>query len=214
MGLFLLLFLAIQPADLRLDDPRDQEAFRRWFTFIAEAQYFNPPASRPAEISDCAALIRYAYREALRNHDARWAADAALPLILPYESVMKYNYPRTPTGPALFRTTSGDFAQFADARTLRQFNTRFVSRDLSRAQPGDLLFYRNTVSHHSMIYIGASQISRDGARYVVYHTGPEGKNPGEIRRPNTQELIGHPDAQWRPVASNPNFLGVFRWNIL
>ena len=32
---------------------------------LAEAQYFQPPAARPPEINDCAALIRYAYREAL-----------------------------------------------------------------------------------------------------------------------------------------------------
>ena len=214
LGLFLLLFLAVQPADLHLDDARDQEAFRHWFTFLAEAQYFNPPQARPAEISDCAALIRYAYREALRNHDARWAAEANLPIIVPYESVGKYNYPRTPAGPALFHTTSGAYSQFADARTLRQFNTRFLSRDISRARPGDLLFYRSSTSHHSMIYIGPSHITRDGASYVVYHTGPEGKNPGEIRRPKTQELLGYPDPQWRPIPSNPNFLGVFRWNIL
>lgn len=214
MGLFLILLLAIEPGSHRLDDPHDQQAFRHWFTFVAEAQFFNPPAARPAEITDCAALIRYAYREALRPHDARWAAGAGLPLVLPFDSVSKYNYPRTPTGPALFQLADRRFAQFADARTLRQYNTRFISKDLARAQPGDLLFYRNTTSHHSMIYIGPSLITRDRALYVVYHTGPDGKDPGEIRRPNTQELMNHPDPQWRPLASNPNFLGVFRWNIL
>jgi hypothetical protein len=24
----------------------------------------------------------------------------------------------------------------------------------------------------------------------------------------------HPDPRWRPTPSNPNFLGVYRWNIL
>ena len=209
-----LLLLAVQPAALRLDDPRDQTAFRQWFSFLAEAQFFNPPAARPTEIGDCAALIRYAYREALRDHDPRWSAGAGLPLILPFDSVLKYNYPRTPTGPNLFRLSSGSFAEFADAKTLRQFNTRFISRDLDRAQPGDLLFYRNTTSHHSMIYIGRSHITRDAALYVVYHTGPEGKDPGEMRRPTTIELLNHPDPQWRPRQGNPNFLGVYRWNIL
>jgi hypothetical protein len=28
------------------------------------------------------------------------------------------------------------------------------------------------------------------------------------------ELLDHPDARWRPINSNPNFLGVYRWNIL
>jgi uncharacterized protein YfaT (DUF1175 family) len=209
----LILLLAVSPEALRLDDSRDRDAFRRWFTFLAEAQFFNDPAARPPEITDCSALIRYAYREAFRNHDSRWAAEANLPLVLPYESIAKYNYPRTPAGPSIFRTADG-YAQFADARTLRRHNTRFVSRDIRRAQPGDLLFYRNERSHHAMIFIGPSHIARDDAVYVVYHTGPEGRNPGEMRRPPLSELMSHPDAQWRPVESNPNFLGVYRWIIL
>jgi uncharacterized protein YfaT (DUF1175 family) len=57
------------PDFLRLQDEHDQQAFRRWFTFLAEVQYFQPSSVRPVEINDCGALIRYAYREALRRHD-------------------------------------------------------------------------------------------------------------------------------------------------
>ena len=64
------------PDFLRLDDDRDRMAFRRWFTFLAETQYFQAPGARPAEIDDCAALIRYAYRETFRAHDAGWAEAA------------------------------------------------------------------------------------------------------------------------------------------
>jgi hypothetical protein len=28
------------------------------------------------------------------------------------------------------------------------------------------------------------------------------------------DLLDHPQPEWRPVPGNPNFLGVFRWNIL
>jgi uncharacterized protein len=160
---------------------------------------------------DCAALIRYAYREALRNHDSTWAAGAHLPVILPYPSVTKYQYPHTPTGPSLFRVDETSYAQFADVKTLKRFNTRFVSRDVKRAQPGDLLFYRNNDGFHSMIFIGTSHFSPPGIAYVVYHTGPK---QGEIRRPSLPELLHHPEDQWRPLESNSTFLGVFRWNIL
>ena len=37
---------------------------------------------------------------------------------------------------------------------------------------------------------------------------------GELRRVALAELLDHPQPQWRPVAGNPNFLGVYRWNIL
>jgi uncharacterized protein YfaT (DUF1175 family) len=215
------------PDFLRLDDPDDRQAFRRWFTFLAEAQYFQPAAQRPAEIADCAALIRYAYREALRAHDGNWATNAHLPLVPAIASVTKYQYPYTPLGADFFRVKPGvfqpadlsaaAFAQFADAETLRLRNTYFVARDLDRAEPGDILFYRQVSDHmpfHSMIYLGASQISKGAGRYLVYHTGPSADGPGEIRRPTLDELRHFPEPDWRPLPDNPRFLGVFRWNIL
>jgi uncharacterized protein YfaT (DUF1175 family) len=215
------------PDFLRLDTAHDREQFRRWFTYLAEAQYFQPAAMRPPEINDCAALIRYAYREALHAHDDAWTSSANLQVIPAFDSVEKYQYPFTPLGAALFRVragafTAGDtkdrtFLQFADAKTLCRFNTYCVSRDIRRAQPGDLFFFRqetNHVTYHSMIYLGESQLHKDGQRYVIYHTGPEGSNPGELRRLTVEQLLQFPQQEWRPLASNPNFLGVARWNIL
>jgi len=215
------------PDFLRLEEPGDRAAFRHWFTWLAEAQYFQSPAARPAEIIDCAALVRYAYREALRAHDTAWANAARLPLLPAFDSVSKYEYPFTPLGAALFRTragayrrddaANGTFLQFADAQTLRSFNSHIVSRDLARALPGDLLFFRQESDHltfHTMIYLGKSPLRPDGERYVLYHTGPTGRDPGEMRRLTVGELMRYPQAEWRPIASNTSFLGVARWNIL
>ena len=212
------------PDFARLDDPDDQRAFRRWFTFLAETQFFQRSEARPAEIVDCAALIRYAYREALREHDGAWATGARLPLAPGMASVAKYQYPFTPLGANLFRVkpgrfaeadlANGVFAQFADAKTLQLLNTHFVTRDIARAQPGDLLFYRQDsedMPFHSMIYLGESQMEKSAARYVVYHTGPE---TNEIRRPTVEELRRFPEPVWRPLPDNPRFLGIYRWNIL
>jgi uncharacterized protein YfaT (DUF1175 family) len=214
------------PDFLRLDRD-DERIFRRWFTFLAEAQYFQARENRPPEIVDCAALIRYAYREALRKHDSRWAAEARVPLLIGADSVAAWHYPDARLGANLLRVVpgpygpadlaSGAFAQFADVKTLGRYNTHRVARDLDRALPGDLLLYRQQSDHmpfHSMIYLGASQISRDAARYVVYHTGPDGKDPGIIRRLSIGELLAYPEPEWRPLAANPAFLGVYRWNIL
>lgn len=215
------------PDAVQLNSVQDREAFRRWFTFLAEAQFFQYPESRPAEISDCAALIRYAYRESLRKHDSAWVSEAKLPLALGLEAVAKYQYPYTMLGASLFRVkpgrfevadlSDGSFAQFADAKTLQTLNTHFVSRDVRRAEPGDLLFFRHESSDmpfHSMIYLGASQVQDDGKRYLLYHTGPDGSDPGEMRRPTVEELTAHPNPSWHPLAGNPAFLGVYRWNIL
>jgi len=216
------------PDFLRLDDPADQESFRLWFTFLAEVQYFNSPAQRPREIVDCAALIRYAYREALRRHDGAWAASAHLPLIPAFDSIHKYNYPHTLLGGSLFRVRpgafvsddlyDGAFAQFADAEAINRFNTFLVSRDVISADRSDLLFFRRDVQHmpfHSMIVIGHSQIEQtSNSIYVVYDTGPTSTEAGQIKRLSLTELLHYPDPQWQPRATNPFFLGVFRWNIL
>jgi uncharacterized protein YfaT (DUF1175 family) len=177
---------------------------------------FRLPGARPAEIDDCAALIRYAYRETFRAHDAGWAEAARVPVVPAFDPPGKYRYPYTPLAAGLFRVragplapgdfSSGAFAQFADAQTLRRFNTHFLTRDLTLAQSGDLLFFRHDASFHSMIYLGASQLRPDGDLYVVYHTGPDRGGPGEIKRLTMSELLHFPQLDWRPLAANPNFL--------
>jgi len=214
------------PDFLRLD-PTDGQAFRRWSAFLAELQYFRPPGELPAEINDCAALLRFAYREALREHTSEWATALGLEGLPPGAPVSKYAYPYTPLGASLFRVEPGRFrpgdlserafAQFADAETLRKLNTHFVSRDLRDARPGDLLFFRQLeqdLPYHTMIYLGPSQFEESPEPFIVYHTGPLDGGPGEIRRPSVDELMLHPSPRWRPQAGNPNFLGVYRWNIL
>ncbi len=57
-------------------------------------------------------------------------------------------------------------------------------------------------------------VTGDNADWVVYDTGPIGKEKGEVRRVSTEDLLHHPDLRWRPVPGNSNFLGVYRWNIL
>jgi hypothetical protein len=213
------------PDFLRLNSEADRDAFRRWFTFLAEAQYFRPAPE--TDIGDCAALLRFAYREALRRHDGVWAAGLSLPLPPPIPAVTSYAYPHTTLGATIFRIRSGpfvagnlhdgSFAEFADGRSLRQFNTYLVAHELRWAQPGDLLFFRQfgqDSPYHAMIYLGRSQLRPDAETYVVYHTGPIGDSPGEIRRPSLRELLAHPEARWHPVRDNPAFLGVYRWNIL
>jgi uncharacterized protein YfaT (DUF1175 family) len=223
------------PDFLRLDTESDREAFRRWFALVAEFQALRPADQIPTEIRDCAALLRYSYRNALRVHDQAWVTETK---ILPPGApppVAKYHYPFTAVGAGLFRVrpgpalpqdaSDGAFAEFADARTLKSFNTYFVSRDIRDARPGDLLFYRQLVEdepYHSMIFVGRSEwLPQEAAvraawddAIVVYDTGPVGHAPGQMRRVRLAELLAHPSPRWRPVPGNSNFLGVFRWTIL
>lgn len=210
------------PDFLRLADPADRAAFRQWFTAIADYQAIRPKAELPAEITDCASLLRFSYREALRRHDEKWFLTTGIEVpALPGE-IRAWTYPNTPLGPGLFRVqpgsfepgdvSAGAFQQFADAKTLVERNAYLLTRDVREAEPGDLLFYRQfgqSSPWHSMI---VTRIS--GQPAVVYDTGQDRGKSGELRRVLLNELIDHPQPQWRPVPSNPNFLGVFRWNIL
>jgi len=209
------------PDFLRLHTAGDRAAFRAWFTTLADTAAALLPEKRPAEIADCAALLRWCYRNALHAHDEPWLASMPFRTMPPLVSIAQYSYPLTPLSAGLFRVLGGSyttadaangaFAQFADAKTLMQRNTWFVSRDFREARPGDLLFYRQLEQnspYHSMILTGAAH------NWAVYHTGPIGSGPGEIRRMAIEDLLHHPDARWHPVAENSNFLGVYRWNIL
>jgi hypothetical protein len=210
------------PDFLRLSAPDDRESFRRWFTTIADFQALRPPASLPAEIVDCASLLRFSYRETLRRHDGAWFQTTGMEVMAPPGEIHAWQYPATPLGLGLFRVapgpfttadvSNGAFAQFADARTLVERNTFHVSRDVRAAEPGDLLFFRQfgqSSPWHSMIVVRIN-----GQPAVVYHTGPDHGQPGEMRRVLLKELLNHPQPQWRPTPANPNFLGVYRWNIL
>jgi uncharacterized protein YfaT (DUF1175 family) len=215
------------PDFLRLHDAPDRAAFRRWFTLLAESEYYRQQSL--GEIGDCAALLRYAYREALRPHHSGWARALALPEVPAGGDVKQYHFPYTPLGTGIFRVRRGEFlandlkdgafAQFADAKTLWHYNSYFVGRDITRALPGDLLFFRQSgqgLPFHAMIFLGPSQVGggTGGESFVIYHTGPIGELPGEIRRPAIEQLLTFPDPRWRPLPSNPSFLGVYRWNIL
>jgi uncharacterized protein len=215
------------PDSLTLHSAGDTRAFLDWFRYLAEEQYYRGDELSP-EINDCAALLRYAYREALRQHDGEWATRNGLRAVQPIPDVNKYQYPFTPLRADLFRLrpgsfelsdlTSGAFGQFADAEHLLLYNTTSIGKDIGQMQPGDLLFYRQedqNMPFHAMLFLGGSMLDpSDREHYLLYHTGPDGTWPGEMRRRTITEMMQHPEARWHPVPMNPAFLGVYRWKIV
>ena len=198
-------------AQVRLADETDRAAFRGWFVLLADAAFYGPPA----EVVDCAALVRYAMREALRPHTAEWLRLARLPVPPALPEVTRR--PAAVDGRLpLFRVAAdatAPMAEFADAQTLVRWNTRLVSRDVSDARPGDLLYYRQVEQRqpdHLMVVVGPSRLDRTADDFVVYHTGPEDRGPGAIRKVRMADLLQHPAPRWRPAASNRAFIGVFR----
>ena len=207
----------------------DRENFRAWFTLVAEGQFYELSPQWNAEQRDCAGLVRFALREALRRHDRAWLQKMG-PAYTPIAAdVSRYTLEQGPLGEKLFRTafgaykegeiSDGTFSEFADARSLKSFNTKFISRDRKQAQPGDLLFFYQPwvqkFPYHVMIFLGDAKLGDTPASdWVVYHTGSSATDSGAVKKVQLSVLDHHPNRRWRPVESNSNFLGFYRLKIL
>jgi uncharacterized protein len=208
LGVLLLSTPVAPTAQVRLADEADRDAFRTWFTYLADAQFYRPTA----DVQDCAALVRHGVREALRAHTPEWRRTAALPDEAPFPDV-RTRPAGKPDGWPLFRVGPHAFAEFADARTIVTLNARPLGRDLGALRPADLLYYRQDTQSspdHLMVYLGPSRLARDARDWVVYHTGPIDGGPGEVRKTRLSDLVKHPAARWRPLPQNAAFVGVFR----
>jgi uncharacterized protein len=210
MAVLAAAFTALPDArQLRLADESDRAAFRAWFLVLADAQFYRPTA----DVTDCAGLVRHAAREALRPHTPDWLARFLIPGMPEYAEVRGRPTARGDSLPLFLASPDGRASEFADARTIVGYNARALGRDASAARPGDLLYFHQEAAatpDHLMIYLGPSVFDRSAQDWVVYHTGPDGGRPGEVRKTRLADLLRHPSARWRPLASNPAFAGVFR----
>ncbi len=208
---------------------QDRDNFRRWFTAIAETQFYQLSDQWNAEQRDCAGLVRFAMREALRRHDRIWFQKMGSGYETVAPDVAGFDLSQNPLGEKIFRTDfgsfhesdlrNGRFSEFADGRSLKNFNSVFVSRDRREAQPGDLLFFYQPwvqkFPYHVMVVLGSPHIAPNGAQdWVVYHTGSSPTDQGTVKKVQLAVLDHHPDPRWRPVENNKNFLGFYRLKIL
>jgi uncharacterized protein YfaT (DUF1175 family) len=207
--------IAVPSAQVRLADDTDRAAFRAWFVLLADAQFERPAP----EITDCAGLVRYAMREALRTHTPEWVRTVALPFAPQFPDVR--SAPRGGNaGLPLFQVGpphAPRYAEFADARTIVSRNAVPLGREAGRARPGDLLYFRQPGQRqpdHLMVVVGQSAFEKDGADWVVYHTGPSDTDRGEMRKVRLATLRLHPSPRWRPVLENASFVGLFRLTAL
>jgi uncharacterized protein YfaT (DUF1175 family) len=217
------------PDVVELRTYQDRDSFRRWFTFIAENQFYRLSDQWNEDQRDCAGLARFAIREALRHHDRPWFQKMGPGYETVASDVGEFDLDHNPMGERIFRTDfgsfsesdlrNGRFSEFADGRSLKNFNSFFVTRDRREAQPGDLLFFYQPwvqkFPYHVMIFLGPVRVAANGANdWVVYHTGSSPTDKGTVKKVELSVLDHHPDPRWRPVESNKNFLGFYRLKIL
>lgn len=79
-----------------------------------------------------------------------------------------------------WRLAGGQRAACVGALELVQENTRFVSKDINLAQPGELLFFDQGDDQHLMIWTG---------RYIAYHTGSSDGRDNGLRAVSTAQLM-------------------------
>jgi uncharacterized protein YfaT (DUF1175 family) len=219
LGALTVLTASGTHAQVRLTDASDRAALRAWFVLLADAQFYQPTP----DVTDCAALVRHALREAFRPHTPDWLRQTALPVAQVHPDVRVKPAIVSGGGFGLFRVPPltdaagaehARYAEFADAKTIVRLNATPLGRDLAALRPGDLIYFRQPSQRapdHLMVFVGRSAFEAEGADWIVYHTGDD---PGEVRKVRLAVLLEHPVARWRPLAANGNFVGIFRLHLL
>ena len=200
--LALLLSAGARAIDAPALDPQQSQVFRAWFVRIAQEQLSQGPSPRWYQ-QDCAGLVRFAANEALKVHDDKWLRSNGLSnRYLPPELSLSDDQRKLAQQ---WQQGGGKVGPYVNAIKLIQFNSHLVSRDVSQARPGDLMFFDQGDDQHLMIWMGRS---------IAYHTGSSTPTDNGMRSVSLQQLMTWKDTRWIPDAANPNFIGVYRLNFL
>lgn len=194
---------------------QDRDALRGWMVRIAESQFLRISPAWDVRQRDCAGLVRFAFREALRKHDAAWNSKTGIVLDKNIADVGPFNYPEVPVvGEKIFKISDApcddakSFSSFADAGTLVTCSMRRVGNSVEDGLPGDCAVFENRRNvewpFHLMIICGSE--GRD--RVLIYHTG----DAQGVKRVKLSYLNNSID--FKPADTNPKFLGVYRFKMM
>lgn len=194
--------------------PDDEDAMRKAVSLVAFSQSKKlSPAWEPAQ-QDCAGLVRFAYREALKERTADQLKRIALGSKLHLPPVSFAARRIFPFYPKIWSTADGlepkrSFSFFADGETLVGYNFVHKSDSPEDARPGDLLVYHKGLDAREPYHL---MMVGEGRRepVAVYHNGARGADAG-VRVVPLGDLYKSPDSTWIPVRANPQFLGVYQW---
>lgn len=193
--------------------PADEGALRRAVSMIALSQGQKISPKWEEKQRDCAGLVRFAYREGIRERSEEQLKDlnAAPKLFLPVVSELSRRV--LPYYPKIWETGSDKegyavFDDFADAGKLISYNFRPKSRSVAAAREGDLLVYYKSAEADEPYHL--MMAASNGAREVVYHNGASGRDSA-VRVVSLKELEKAPDVTWIPNEENMHFLGVYEW---
>lgn len=184
-------------------DYQQSRAFRSWFVRIVAEQFRQGPWPRWFQ-RDCAGLVRFAVYEAFKSHNEAWLqANRISDRHLPPEVKLSPDQKIISEGWRQIR--SHERSAYASAIVIIQENSRFVSKDMNQALPGDLLFFDQGEDQHLMIWMGS---------YIAYHTGRESEKNTGLRKYSLNDFMNWKDTRWQPRFENPNFIGIYRFSFL
>jgi uncharacterized protein YfaT (DUF1175 family) len=195
--------------------PMDEQAFRTTVANLALQQSLAiSPAWDPGQ-RDCAGLVRFAWREALRPRSRSQRSVLKIPDALPLPGVSVETAMRFAGGDFWQTGHSRDgkpqFGSFADASALVAWNFVKVGMDATKARKGDLLVFRRDDAAEETWHLMIVADDRPGRELFVWHNGDK---PGAIRVASLEDLLRAPVLDWQPRPFNQRFLGVYQWRHL
>ncbi len=183
-------------------NPEQSRLFRRWMVRIIAAQFTSGPTPR-WEQRDCVGLVRFAVAQSFHVHDTPWKKASSLAWSpLPPELSLT---PSQRQWGQQWKHIDGSYSAYISALELIQENTRFLGKESTFVQAGDLLFYDQGEAQHLMVWMGT---------FIAYHTGTSTQSDNGLRAVSLQNLMQWSDTRWQPSPQNPNFAGFYRLNFL
>jgi uncharacterized protein len=200
ISLFFCLGMTSQKNILSLEESK---IFRAWFIRVIAQQFISGPTPRWIN-RDCAGLVRFAANEAFETHDTKWLkANGITPGNLPPDINSSEERKNIKNNWSQIRELPD--SPYATAITIIQANSKYVSKNINDAHPGDLIFYDQGMDQHLMIWMG---------NFIAYHTGRDSEKETGLRAIKLKDLENWKDSKWRLTAENPNFIGIFRFSFL
>ncbi|MFI5142821.1 MAG: DUF1175 family protein [Thermoanaerobaculales bacterium] len=180
----LLLAFALLPAGLV--EPAtwgDTVRYRMLNEALAQAEHIG--ADWDPSQRDCAGFVRFLYRKSSGIRTPLWRhRDGSPAEFLAADELLAYNFTPISRAPQKDSVLTGDLLAFFDPAK----------------PPAD--------AWHVMVILQPPGTAPDRL-LLVYHNGASGREAA-VRKVWLDDLLTGPP-EWRPVSTNPRFIGTFRW---
>lgn len=185
LGALSVLAISCQTKTVVTEKIEDQSFYKMNIIRVALEQSEKPSLLWEPQQRDCAGFVRFVYKSALNTKTSLWSS------------------------------WDGERIPYANAELLVSKNFSKVSEDIDDSmKTGDLLVFRRDGQKkedqwHLMIVMESPW--EQNKWLVTYHNGARDESGG-VKKLWMRDLIETEQSDWKPVKTNKNFVGVYRWN--